>query len=166
VCAVLLLSFALAIACPRWRAGIDWCDEGLLAYGAVRAAQGEIPHRDFVSLQPPLSFYTTAGVFKLYGTSLASLRIFGLSIFLLLPLPIYGVGRFFTGPILAFAAAAPACILGLPYYNFVPLAVWQGIAASLAAMLFLVPAALSQQQWLGLPAGLLTAVSLFLRHDR
>jgi hypothetical protein len=166
VCAVLLLLFALAIACPRWRAGIDWRDEGLLAYGAVRAAQGEIPHRDFVRLQPPLSFYTTAGVFKLYGTSLASLRIFGLSIFLLLPLLIYGVGRSFTGPLLAFAAAAPACILGLPYYNFVPLAVWQGIAASLAAMLFLVPAALSQQQWLALPAGLLTAVSLFLRHDQ
>jgi 4-amino-4-deoxy-L-arabinose transferase-like glycosyltransferase len=64
----------------------------------VRAAQGEIPHPDFVSLQPPLSFYTTAGVFKLFGTSLASLRIFGLLIFLLLPLLIYGVGRSFAGP--------------------------------------------------------------------
>jgi hypothetical protein len=99
LCAVLLVSFALAIAYPRWRAGIDWRDEGFLAYGAVRVAQGEIPHRDFVSLQPPLSFYTTAGVFKLFGTSLASLRIFGLSIYLLLPLLIYGVGRSFRGPI-------------------------------------------------------------------
>src|SRR3984893_19193584 len=118
VCAVVLLSFALAIACPRWRVGIDWRDEGLLAYGRVGPAQGEIPHRDFVSLQPPLSFYTTAGVFKLFGTSLASLRIFGLLIFLLLPLLIYGVGRSFTGPILAFAAAAPTCIIGLPYFGF------------------------------------------------
>ncbi len=165
-CAVLLLSFAFSIAYPRWRAGIDWRDEGLLAYGAVRVTEGEIPHRDFVSLQPPLSFYTTAAVFKLCGISLASLRIFGLSIFLCLPLLIYGIGRNFTGPILAFAAAAPTCILGLPYYNFVPLAVWQGIAASLAAMLFLVPATLSRQQWLALPAGLLAALSLFLRHDQ
>src|SRR6266403_1173431 len=94
----LLFLFALAIAYPRWRAGIDWRDEGLLAYGAVRVGDGEIPHRDFVSLQPPLSFYTTAGVFKLFGTSLASLRIFGLSIYLLLPLLIYGVGRSVTGP--------------------------------------------------------------------
>jgi len=166
LCAVLLLSFALTIAYPRWRAGIDWRDEGLLAYGAVRVTQGEIPHRDFVSVQPPLAFYTTAGVFKLFGTSLASLRIFGLSIFLLLPLLIYGISRNLTGPILSFAAAAPACVLGLPYFSFVPLAVWQGIAASLAAVLFFIPAALSKQQWLALPAGLLTAVSLFLRHDQ
>lgn len=166
LCAVLLVSFALAIAYPRWRTGIDWRDEGFLAYGALRVAQGEIPHRDFVSLQPPLSFYTTAGVFKLFGTSLVSLRIFGLSIYLLIPLLIYGVGRSFTGPILSLAAAAPSCILGLPYFGFVPFAIWQGIAASLAAVLFFIPAALSKQQWLALPAGLLTAVSLFLRHDQ
>jgi hypothetical protein len=166
LCAALLLSFALAIAYPRWRAGIDWRDEGLLAYGAVRVMDGDIPHRDFVSLQPPLSFYTTAGIFKLCGTSLASLRILGLSIFLVLPLLIYGVGRSFTGPILSFATAAPACILGLPYVNFVPLAVWQGITASLAAVLVFIPAALSRRQWLAFPAGLLTAVSLFLRHDQ
>ena len=50
LCAMLLVSSALAIAYPRWRAGIDWRDEGLLAYGAVRVIEGEIPHRDFVSL--------------------------------------------------------------------------------------------------------------------
>ena len=166
LCAALLVSFALAIAYPRWRAGIDWRDEGLLAYGAVRVMHGEVPHRDFVSPQPPLSFYAVAGVFKLCGISLASLRVLGLSIFLLLPLLIYGVGRNFAGPILSFAAAAPACILGLPYCNFVPLAVWQGIAASLAAVLLFLPAVSSKQQWLAFPAGLLTAASLFLRHDQ
>ena len=164
--AALLLSFALAIAYPRWRAGIDWRDEGLLAYGAVRVMQGEVPHRDFVSLQPPLSFYAAAGIFKLWGTSLASLRGFGLSIFLLLPLLIYGVGQNLTSPSLAFAAAVPACILGLPYCSFVPLAVWQGIAASLAAVLFFLPAVFSRRQWLAVPAGVLSAVSLFLRHDQ
>src|ERR1700731_2596491 len=163
----LLLSFALVIAYPRWRAGIDWRDEGLLAYGAVRVADGEIPHRDFVSLQPPLSFYTTAALFKICGTSLATLRIFGLSIFLLLPFLIYGIARTLTvSPILSFAAAAPACVLGLPYVYFVPLAAWQGIVASFAAVLLFIPAALSKQQWLAIPAGLLSGVSLFLRHDQ
>jgi hypothetical protein len=166
LCIALLLLFALTIAYPRWRAGIDWRDEGLLAYGAVRVMHGEVPQRDFVSVQPPLSFYTAAGIFGLCGTSLVSLRAFGLSIFLLLPLLIYGVGRTFIGPILAFAAAAPACILGLPYCNFVPLAVWQGIAASLAAVLFFLPAVISTRQWLAFPAGVLTAVSLALRHDQ
>jgi hypothetical protein len=166
LCAALLLAFALVIAYPRWRAGIDWRDEGLLAYGAVRVMHGEVPQRDFVSVQPPLSFYTAAGIFKLCGTSLASLRGFGLSIFLLLPLLIYGVGRNFMDPVLSFAAAAPACILGLPYCNFVPLAAWQGIVASFAAVFFFLPAVLSTRQWFGFPAGALSAVSLFLRHDQ
>ncbi|PYL06451.1 MAG: hypothetical protein DME33_13695 [Verrucomicrobia bacterium] len=166
LCAALLLSFALAIAYPRWRAGIDWRDEGLLAYGAVRVMHGEVPQRDFVSVQPPLSFYTAAGIFKLFGTSLASLRGFGLAIFLVLPLLIYGVGRNFMGAVSSFAAAAPACVLGLPYCNFVPLAVWQGIAVSLAALLFFLPAIFLSRQWLAVPAGVLSAVSLFLRHDQ
>ena len=166
LCVALLLSFALAIAYPRWRVGIDWRDEGLLAYGAVRVMHGDVPQRDFVSVQPPLSFYIAAGIFKLCGTSLVSLRGFGLSIFLLLPLLIYGVGRNLMDPVLSFAAAAPACILGLPYCSFVPLAVWQGIVASLAAVLFFLPAVLSARQWLAFPAGALSAVSLFLRHDQ
>lgn len=166
LCLALLLSFAIAIAFPRWRAWIDWRDEGLLAYGTVRVMNGEIPHRDFVSLQPPLSYYTSAAVFKVFGTSLLSLRVFGLSIFLILPLLIYAVGRNFIGPILCFAAAAPACVLGLPYFRFVPFAVWQGITASIAATLLFVPATFSKRQWLAFPAGLFTALSLFLRHDQ
>src|SRR6478736_7679204 len=100
ICPAILLLIAIAIAYPRWRAGIDWRDEGLLAYGAERVVHGEIPHRDFVSLQPPLSFYTSALAFKFGGTSLATLRGFGLTIFLLLPVLIYSLGRNFLGPIL------------------------------------------------------------------
>jgi hypothetical protein len=166
LCAALLLSSALAIAAPRWRDRLDWRDEGFLAYGSVRVAHGEIPQRDFVSLQPPLSFYTGAGVFKLLGTSLVSLRVFGVALFLFLPLLIYGIARNFGGPILSFAAAAPACVLGLPYFSFVPLAVWQGIAASFAAVFLFVPAASSKRQWPAFVAGLFTAFSLFLRHDQ
>src|SRR5438067_10184640 len=108
LCVVLLISLALAVAYPRWRAGIDWRDEGLLAYGAVRVMEGQVPQRDFVSVQPPLSFYTVAVIFKALGTSLGSLRIFGLSIFLLLPLLIYVAARNVMGPVLSASAAAPA----------------------------------------------------------
>src|SRR2546428_13471253 len=128
LCAALLLALSVAIAYPRWRAGIDWRDEGLLAYGAVRVMHGEVPQRDFFSVQPPLSFYTAAGIFKLCGTSLVSLRGFGLSIFLLLPLLTYGVGRNFMSPVSSFAAAAPTCILCLPDCDFLALAVLPGVA--------------------------------------
>jgi len=167
LCVALLLSFAATIAYPRWRAGIDWRDEGLLAYGAVRVAGGEVPHRDFVSLQPPLSYYAVAGLFKIEGTSLATLRILGLSLFLLLPLLIYAIARSLgAGSILSFAAAFPVCLLGIPYVFFVPLAVWQGIAASFIAVALFVPAVLTGRQWLATPAGVFTAFSLFLRHDQ
>lgn len=161
----LLILLALAIAYPRWRAGIDWRDEGLLAYGAARVMAGDIPHRDFVSLQPPLSYYTSAAMFNVFGTSLATLRILGLAIFLILPLLIYGIGRNFMGAVVSFAAAVPVCLLGLPYVYFVPLAAWQGIAASLAAVLVLVTS-LSTRPFLAFPAGLLTAISLSFRHDQ
>jgi hypothetical protein len=166
LCVALLISFAVAIAYPRWRAWVDWRDEGLLAYGAVRVMNGEIPHRDFVSLQPPLSYYTAAVVFKLFGTSLFSLRVFGLSIFLLLPLLIYAVARKFVGPLASFVAAAPGYILGMPYMRFVPFAVWQGITVSFAAMLLLVWAARSKRRWLALPGGMLVVISALLRHDQ
>jgi hypothetical protein len=166
ICPAILLLIAIAIAYPRWRAGIDWRDEGLLAYGAERVLHGEVPHRDFVSLQPPLSFYAAAAAFELGGTSLATLRVFGLTIFLLLPVLIYAVGRNFLGPILSFAAAVPACILGLPYVYFVPLAVWQGITISFAAVLLFIVAIRLQRPSLAMPAGALTSLALLLRHDQ
>jgi hypothetical protein len=166
ICPAILLLIGIAIAYPRWRAGIDWRDEGLLAYGAERVVHGEIPHRDFVSLQPPLSFYTAAVAFKLGGTSLATLRGFGLTIFLILPVLVYALARNFLGPILSFAAAAPVCILGLPYVYFVPLAAWQGITISFAAVLLFIVALRSQRPWLAMPAGAFTSVALLLRHDQ
>src|SRR5438552_18353762 len=166
ICPAILLLIAIFIAYPRWRAGIDWRDEGLLAYGAERVAHDETPHRDFVSLQPPLSFYTAAAAFKLGGTSLAALRVFGLTIFLLLPVLIYALGRNFLGPIFSFAAAAPACILGLPYVYFVPLAAWQGITISFAAVLLFIVALRLQRPWLAMPAGALASLALLLRHDQ
>ena len=166
ICPAILLLIAIGIAYPRWRAGIDWRDEGLLAYSAERVVHGEVPHRDFVSLQPPLSFYAAAAAFKLGGTSLATLRVFGLTIFLLLPVLIYALGRNFLGPILSFAAAAPACVLGLPYVYFVPLAAWQGITISIAAVLLFIVAMRLQRPWLATPAGALASLALLLRHDQ
>src|SRR5262249_23245065 len=115
---------------------------------------------------PPLSFYAAAAAFELGGTSLATLRVFGLTIFLLLPVLIYAVGRNFLGPILSFAAALPACILGLPYVYFVPLAAWQGITISFAAVLLFIVAIRLQRPWLAMPAGALTSLALLLRHDQ
>src|SRR6478672_11090743 len=96
ICPAILLLIAIAIAYPRWRVGIDWRDEGLLAYGAERVVHGEIPHRDFVSLQPPLSFYTAAVVLNRGGPRTAPLGVFVFRFFFLLPVPIISRGRIFS----------------------------------------------------------------------
>lgn len=166
LCPLLLILICLAIGLPRYHAGIDWRDEGFLAYGAVRVMRGDVPNRDFISLQPPLSFYVAAGAFKLFGTSLATLRTLGLSIFVVIVLLVYALARQLMKPGLAFAAAFPATSLGIPYFNFTPFAVWQGITASMAAALLYLHASLTNRRWLALPAGVLTTISIFLRHDQ
>jgi hypothetical protein len=142
-------------------------DEGFLACGSVRVMEGQVPNRDFVSLQPPLSFYTVAVMFKLFGTSLVSMRILGLGIYLLIPLLIYGIARNMAGRGSSLAAAIPATVLGIPYFNFVPFAVWQGITATaMAVLLYLWALRRGSRPWLGLAAGVMTAASLFSRQDQ
>lgn len=163
------MALALAIGLSRFRSGGDLSDEGFLAYGAQRVIGGEIPNRDFFSLQPPLSFYTAAAIFKILGTSLASLRVFGLAIYLTIPVISYAIIRCFVSASnrgAALLGALPNLLFTLSLSNFVPLAVWQGIAATmLAAWLFLL-AALRSNRWLAFLAGMATAISALLRHDQ
>ncbi len=165
-CIVILIIFCVSIGWPRFRTGLDLGDEGCLAYGAERAIHGEIPNRDFVTPQAPLSFYTVAAMFKIFGTSLLSMRILGLAIFILIPLLIYGIGRRLMGPTLALMAAVPSCVLGLPFFNFAPLAIWQGVAASTASVLLFVWAINPNRIPFAIASGAVAALGLFLRHDQ
>ncbi len=162
LCVVFLVVICLSIGLPRFRCGLDFTDEGLLAYGAERVTEGQMPNRDFVSLQPPFSFYTVAAAFKLLGKSLLSLRIFGLIIYVLIPLFVYGIARNVTTKPLALAAAIPTTTLGIPFSYFGPFAAWQGITAALVAAFIYLRAILGGHSLLGLPAGIMTAFSVFL----
>jgi 4-amino-4-deoxy-L-arabinose transferase-like glycosyltransferase len=165
-CCLLIIALCLAIGLPRYLVSIDLCDEGFLAYGATQVMNGQVPNRDFVSLQPPLSFYTSAAVFKLFGTSLVSLRTLGLCFYILIALLVYGISRNITGRILSFLAAISATIIGMPLFNFVPYAVWHGILATLIAVfLFMRAMANGRRLWAFL-AGLATAAAILSRHDQ
>jgi hypothetical protein len=163
----MLIALCLWIGLPRFRTGIDLMDEGCLACGAERVLEGQVPNRDFVSLQPPLSFYAAAGMFKLFGTSLASLRILGLGIYLLIPLMTYGIARQLEDRLLSLAVAIPATVIGIPCFGFVPFAVWQGVAATAAAVLLYFWAVRCRSRpWLGLAAGVMTAAAFLARQDQ
>src|SRR5207253_1157719 len=68
ICIAVLIGLCFFFGLPRYKSNLDLSDEGLLAYGAVRVTQGQVPNRDFVSLHGPLSFYTASAVFKIFGT--------------------------------------------------------------------------------------------------
>jgi len=164
-CAVIII-LCLALGLPRYRLEIDLGDEGFLAYSAVRVMEGQVPNRDFVSLQPPLSFYTLAAVFKFFGTSLVSLRAMGLCIYTLIPVVLYAISRQMAGRVLSLSAALPATILGMAFFNFVPYAVWQGELAALLAVFFLMRAAVTGRRRWSILAGAVNAATLMLRHDQ
>lgn len=105
-------------------------------------------------------------MFKLFGTSLVSLRILGLCISMLIPLLIYAISRTMTSRVLSLTAALPATFLGIPFFNFVPFAVWQGIVATLAAVFFYMRATMGGQRYWAFLAGLMTAAAILLRHDQ
>jgi hypothetical protein len=50
-------------------------DEGLVIYSAERVARGEIPYRDFWAVYAPAQFYTLAGIFRLFGFSILTERV-------------------------------------------------------------------------------------------
>jgi hypothetical protein len=166
LCGAGLVALCLAIGMPRYRVGIDLSDEGFLAYGAVRVMEGQVPNRDFVSLQPPFSFYSTAAVFAVLGPSYASLRTFGLCLYVIVPLLLFAISRQQVGRIASLAAAVPATVLGLSFFGFVPFAVWQGTTAVLVATLCLLRAAVSGRRLWGFVAGLATAAAIACRHDQ
>jgi hypothetical protein len=168
LCVALLFFLCLSFGLARYRSGIDLADEGCLAYGAVRVMDGQVPNRDFTSLQPPLSFYAAAAMFKLFGTSLVSLRILGLSIYILVPLLIYGLSRNVAGRGVSLTAALPASVLGISHFLFVPLSMWQGITACLAAALLYLRATQGgrHSHLMALLAGCLTGASMLLRQDQ
>jgi hypothetical protein len=166
ICVIILLCFALIIALPRYKMGIDVGDEGFLAYGAERVLAGQLPNRDFVSLQPPFSFYTTALFFKIFGISLGSLRILGLSIYLLIITMVYMVSLRFVRPILALTAGVLAAVMSMSFFNFTPFAALHGILASLVTLLLVLKfTETSRRRWAFL-AGITTALIVLSRHDQ
>lgn len=69
-----LLAAGLAVvAIGALRAG-HFYDEGVVAYGAERIVRGEVPYRDFWHFMAPGAIYYFAGLFDLFGISIATAR--------------------------------------------------------------------------------------------
>ncbi|MCL5998623.1 MAG: hypothetical protein M1546_21580, partial [Chloroflexi bacterium] len=83
--------FVAAFLCllPSIRNTLNIYDEGLIVLGAERVLNGQIPYRDFWTMYGPGQIYILAGLFKLFGVSLITERIYDLIVRSLLALALY-----------------------------------------------------------------------------
>jgi hypothetical protein len=58
------------------RAPLNYYDEGLALFNAMRIMQGDIPFQDFWAIYPPGQSYALAAVFSLFGTDVAVARLY------------------------------------------------------------------------------------------
>jgi hypothetical protein len=154
--------FLLFFGMPR-RPGMY--DEGIMLTGTMRVAAGQIPHRDFYFIYGPAEPYTLAGLFKVFGTSLLTERIFDL---------------FFKALVVAavYAIASPYCRKSITIFITVITAMWFfglngfGYATTPVSLLNLVGTVLILPVFTGrastrrmLAAGAISGVASLFRYD-
>ncbi|PIE23228.1 MAG: hypothetical protein CSA62_08435 [Planctomycetota bacterium] len=89
----LLLAVTIAYNLPILKSAVNTYDEGMILTGAQRILNGDIPHRDFWTIYPFGQYLTLAFLFKVFGASILTERVYDLAIKSLLSTVIYGVGR-------------------------------------------------------------------------
>ncbi len=91
-------------------------DEGTLAQSAERVVEGELPHRDFDEVYTGALSFLNAAAFRVFGTTLRSLRLPLFCVFLLWVPVLYYVATRFAAPLLAGAVTALGAAWSLPQY--------------------------------------------------
>lgn len=99
-------------------------DESFILAGADRIVKGEVPHKDFSSEYPAGQLYTLAALFKVFGTSVITERIYDIFIRSLLSLSVFLIIRLFSSSLYAIAGWAMSLIWVLhsssPAYSVIP----------------------------------------------
>jgi len=161
-----LIGGTLAFSAFRLNDGIDLGDEGFMGLSASRVMDGQVPHRDFYSLQGPLSSVILAGWSSLVGLSLLKLRVFGALVHMCMVLLTYLIARRVASPGWALAAGAVAVLVGLPHMRFAPLPVWMGLCLSMLSVWLALRSWIDDVSRIAYLSGLIGALGMLVRHDQ
>lgn len=139
-------------------------EEGFMLVFPEQVLHGQIPNRDFLHLYGPGSLWVLAGVYKVFGVSLATERWFGLVQHVGIILGLYWVIRRWGRPI-ALLAASTAVFINLNSTGLSALA-WNGaIAFGIWAVWALLQAReTGAAKWLVI-SGVLLSMALLYRPD-
>ena len=94
----------------QWRVG----DEGDMVNGALAAAQGRVPYRDFYDLRGPLCFYWLGLFFKTFGATWQVARLHLLLTGTLTSLLVYHLTKRLSRGVGAFLPCALVTVLSIP----------------------------------------------------
>lgn len=134
-----------------------FADEGLMTSGAERVLQGQIPHRNFLSIVGGTAYYPLAGWFAVFGDSYTSLRLCTLlASYLLIALILWC-----AWPVLKFWSGAAVFIFSVflfPVWPFTSYHWWFLIPALLSTGIILRPRTPHRLLLAGVIAGLLTSM--------
>ena len=147
-----------------WHLGRGWIphDEGALAQSAERVLRGELPHRDFDEIYTGGLAYLNAAAFRLFGTSLFTMRIVLLAALAAWVPAVYYVASRVARPLVAAAVTALCVVWSVPNYP-APMPSWYNLflaTAGLAALCRWLED--GRSRWL-LAAGLAGGLSLLVK---
>lgn len=125
---VLLVVLAVSSAYVLWHLGRGWVphDEGALAQSAERLLHGELPHRDFDDIYTGGLSFLNAGAFRLFGTTLLSMRLVLFAVFLGWVPVVYYLASRFVAPLGAGGVTLLAVVWSLPNYS-APMPSWYNL---------------------------------------
>ena len=101
-------------------------DEGTLGQSAVRLLQGELPHRDFDDLYSGGLTYVNAAAFRIFGTSLFTMRLVLFAVFLAWVPAVFYLASRFVRPAAAAGITLLCVVWSLPNYP-APLPSWYNL---------------------------------------
>ncbi len=115
---VLFAVLAISLTYVGWRIGRGWVawDDGALGHTAERVLLGELPHRDFDEIYTGGLGYLNAVAFRVFGTTLWTLRLVLLAFFVAWVPAVYYVASRFVAPVAAGAATLLAVVWSVPNY--------------------------------------------------
>ena len=105
---VIFFSSLLLILFTSVRSPIGSYDEGFAVFDSARILNGDLPYRDFWAVYPPGQIYAIAAVYKLFGTSLLTSRVYHTFVWFAVVIGFYLVARKISLKYLAYTAALAA----------------------------------------------------------
>ena len=125
---MLIAVLVLSATYVYWHLGRGWVphDEGALAQSAERLLQGQLPHRDFDDIYTGGLAYVDAAAFRLFGTTLWSMRLVLFAVFLAWVPAVFYLASRFVKPVAAGGITLLAVAWSLPNYP-APMPSWYNL---------------------------------------